>query len=254
MKIDQKINEIADLDSEIKNDTKNITSVEPSVNEINRLLLAYGFTNFKIVPHPEEPGCYQIQREDGSLAEDTLSEGEIISQINVITYNAAVHYGEKVNLTATITDDNGPRDYTSESDLTIQQIKNTFSITAPCIQKSYELTQDNYRKIISNQLMNRDYMLFHKEDSIANPSFKYHCEVGNTGIVVSKFSISTPEMDVTFIVDKCIFISKDGLAHNFYCNRANSLESDLLVHYFDAIKIKKENASGLSGLLEALHR
>ena len=148
----------------------------------------------------------------------------------------------------TITDDNGPRDYTSESDLTIQQIKKTFSITAPCIQKSYELTQDNYRKIISNQLMNRDYMLFHKEDSIANPSFKYHCEVGNTGIIVSKFSISTPEMDVTFIVDKCIFISKDGLAHNFYCNRANSLESDLLVHYFDAIKIKKENASGLSGL------
>ncbi len=74
--INQKINEIADLDGEIKNDTKNITSVEPSVNEINRLLLAYGFTNFKIVPHPEEPGCYQIQREDGSLAEDTLSEGE----------------------------------------------------------------------------------------------------------------------------------------------------------------------------------
>ena len=74
--VDQKTNEIDNLDSEIKNDTKNITSVEPSVNEINRLLLAYGFTNFKIVPHPEEPGCYQIQREDGSLAEDSLSEGE----------------------------------------------------------------------------------------------------------------------------------------------------------------------------------
>ena len=42
----------------------------------------------------------------GSQA-DIVSEGEIISQINVITYNAAVHYGEKVNLTATITDDNG---------------------------------------------------------------------------------------------------------------------------------------------------
>lgn len=76
IQINQKTNEIANLDSEIKNDTKNITSVEPSVNEINRLLLAYGFTNFKIVPHTEESGCYQIQREDGSLAEDTLSEGE----------------------------------------------------------------------------------------------------------------------------------------------------------------------------------
>ena len=42
----------------------------------------------------------------GSQA-DIVSEGEVTSQINVITYNAVVHYGEKVNLTATITDDNG---------------------------------------------------------------------------------------------------------------------------------------------------
>ena len=37
---------------------------------------SYGFLNFEIVPTQEE-GFYQIQREDGSIAEATLSEGEI---------------------------------------------------------------------------------------------------------------------------------------------------------------------------------
>jgi len=39
-------------------------------------LKSYGFLNFEIVPAKEE-GFYQIQREDGSIAETTLSEGEI---------------------------------------------------------------------------------------------------------------------------------------------------------------------------------
>ncbi|MGI6237975.1 MAG: AAA family ATPase, partial [Candidatus Excrementavichristensenella sp.] len=36
----------------------------------------YGFTNFKIVPSPVQPNAYQIQRIDGTLATNTLSEGE----------------------------------------------------------------------------------------------------------------------------------------------------------------------------------
>jgi len=64
------------LDLEIKNLSKNVTSVQPTIDEINRLLKSYGFLNFKIVPSSES-GFYQIQREDGSIAETTLSEGEI---------------------------------------------------------------------------------------------------------------------------------------------------------------------------------
>lgn len=37
---------------------------------------AYGFNNFKIVPSPTKENTYQIQRPDGSLASNTLSEGE----------------------------------------------------------------------------------------------------------------------------------------------------------------------------------
>lgn len=64
------------LDADIKNLSKNVTSIQPTVDEINRLLKSYGFLNFEIVSAKEE-GFYQIQREDGSIAETTLSEGEI---------------------------------------------------------------------------------------------------------------------------------------------------------------------------------
>ncbi|MCU9533273.1 AAA family ATPase [Streptococcus sp. CSL10205-OR2] len=64
------------LDVEIKNLSKNITSIQPTIDEINRLLKSYGFLNFEIV-RAQEDGFYQIQREDGTIAESTLSEGEI---------------------------------------------------------------------------------------------------------------------------------------------------------------------------------
>lgn len=65
------------LNDEIKNLTKNVTSVQPTVDEINRLLKSYGFLNFEITPSEKEPNHYQIKREDGTLAEETLSEGEV---------------------------------------------------------------------------------------------------------------------------------------------------------------------------------
>lgn len=74
--IDTKVKEFILLDAEIKNLSKNVTSIQPTINEINRLLKSYGFLNFEIVPTTEE-GFYQIQREDGTIAENTLSEGEI---------------------------------------------------------------------------------------------------------------------------------------------------------------------------------
>lgn len=65
------------LNDEIKVLIKNVTSVQPTVDEINRLLKSYGFLNFEITPSEKEPNHYQIKREDGTLAEETLSEGEI---------------------------------------------------------------------------------------------------------------------------------------------------------------------------------
>lgn len=71
-----KLTEFNNLQGEIQNLSKNVTSIQPTVDEINRLLRSYGFLNFEIVPTAEK-GFYQIQREDGEIAETTLSEGEI---------------------------------------------------------------------------------------------------------------------------------------------------------------------------------
>lgn len=73
---EEKLAEYAKLDNEIKQLSKNVTSIQPTINEINRVLQSYGFLDFEIVP-AKEGGFYQIQREDGSIAERTLSEGEI---------------------------------------------------------------------------------------------------------------------------------------------------------------------------------
>lgn len=76
IQIQEKQNAYNALDIEIKNLSKNVTSIQPTIDEINRLLINYGFINFKIVPAIED-GFYQIQREDGTIAEKTLSEGEV---------------------------------------------------------------------------------------------------------------------------------------------------------------------------------
>ncbi len=65
------------LDKEIKELTKNVTSIQPSVDEINQTLKSFGFQNFEIVPAKTGVNQYQVQRENGELAEETLSEGEI---------------------------------------------------------------------------------------------------------------------------------------------------------------------------------
>ena len=65
----------AKLDSEIKEANKNVTSVQSSVDDINKMLKLYGFTNFKIVPAGNNQ--YQIKRDNGDIANNTLSEGEV---------------------------------------------------------------------------------------------------------------------------------------------------------------------------------
>ena len=68
--------QLDELNNKIFEAGKNITSVQPTVDEINRSLKAYGFTNFQIAPSPAKENSYQIQRMDGTLATNTLSEGE----------------------------------------------------------------------------------------------------------------------------------------------------------------------------------
>lgn len=64
------------LQNELSEITKNMTSVQPSIDEMNRILKSYGYNNFEILP-ADSKNYYKIQREDGNNAEPTLSEGEV---------------------------------------------------------------------------------------------------------------------------------------------------------------------------------
>lgn len=55
---------------------KGITSVQPTVNEINQTLESFGFTGFALKTAGEKDHLYEIVRPDGSSARSTLSEGE----------------------------------------------------------------------------------------------------------------------------------------------------------------------------------
>ncbi|WP_208360225.1 ATP-binding protein [Helicobacter pylori] len=74
--INENQEEVKKLENEIKELEKNMVSIKPIVNEINTLLKGYGFTNFGLACTEDEK-FYRIQREDGQLVGETLSEGEV---------------------------------------------------------------------------------------------------------------------------------------------------------------------------------
>lgn len=67
--------EIQEYEKEIKEKELLITSVVPTVNEINKILASFGFNGFKLVQATEN-GDYKIIRNDGKDVNETLSEGE----------------------------------------------------------------------------------------------------------------------------------------------------------------------------------
>ncbi len=67
---------IKKFENEIRELEKNMVSIKPIVNEINALLKGYGFTNFSLACTEDEKS-YRIQRENGQLVGETLSEGEV---------------------------------------------------------------------------------------------------------------------------------------------------------------------------------
>jgi len=63
------------LEAEVTELERQISSVKPSIDEMNALLKSFSFTNFKFA-EAEEKGDYRIIRYNGEDAKETLSEGE----------------------------------------------------------------------------------------------------------------------------------------------------------------------------------
>ncbi len=74
--IDEKKTKVGEVNEAIAKLERSITSVQPTVDEINRILQAFGFSNFSLRTTGERDHLYEIVRADGSDATYTLSEGE----------------------------------------------------------------------------------------------------------------------------------------------------------------------------------
>ena len=77
----QKITQLTTLETskenEIKELNKTVTSIQPAIDEINKILKGYGFTNFQIV-EADKPNYYSLTRDNKQTdIHRTLSEGEI---------------------------------------------------------------------------------------------------------------------------------------------------------------------------------
>lgn len=66
---------IQEYEKKIKEKENCITSVVPTVNEINKILTSFGFNGFRL-KQAIENGYYKIIRNDGQDVNETLSEGE----------------------------------------------------------------------------------------------------------------------------------------------------------------------------------
>ncbi len=73
--IEEKKLQAKEKDEERQELEKNITSIQPTIDHINKLLKSFGFIGFEL-SESEQNGFYKIVRSDGTEVEDTLSEGE----------------------------------------------------------------------------------------------------------------------------------------------------------------------------------
>ena len=67
--------QISEKNLQIQNFEKDITSIQPTIDEINSTLSSFGFTGFSLAKS-EEGNSYKTIRKGGDNAKETLSEGE----------------------------------------------------------------------------------------------------------------------------------------------------------------------------------
>ncbi|CEN34295.1 AAA family ATPase [Capnocytophaga cynodegmi] len=145
------------LDTEIKMLSKNITSIQPTVDEINRLLNSFGFHNFKIVSSSEN-GFYEIQREDGTSAEETLSEGEI-------TFITFLYYYQKIKGGDTAEEVNEDRILVIDDPISSLDSNILFIVSTLIKDLIKEMKRDDYVGSIKQILILTHNVYFHKEVS-----------------------------------------------------------------------------------------
>ena len=136
------------------------------------------------------------------------------------------------------------QEYQDDITITWYQTKDKqITISVSGINIKFNANANDYRKSENNEMMEKQILLHNIVDTIASPKFIYNNSVGSGGNVNAVFAIYDPTNNkiYSFTIDKCVFIDKDGQSYNYYCDRTNSLESDLMYYFFKSRKIKNES-------------
>ena len=125
-----------------------------------------------------------------------------------------------------------------------QSSNKVFSISVSGVGLSYEFNSQDFYKSENDEMMEKQIVIYDKKDTDSTPKFIYNCSIGSGGVINSVFMIVEPSNNLTysFPVEKCVFITKDGQSYNYYCDRTNSLDADLLYTFFKSRKIKNESS------------
>ncbi|MCO5480979.1 AAA family ATPase [Enterococcus faecalis] len=156
--------EIISLESEIRKLEENLTNVNPTIREINKILEKFGFKGFKLAENNNENGTYKIVREDGSDAKKTLSEGEY----NFITF---LYYYHLIYGSHTKTSDNKGKIVVVDDPISSLD-SNVIFIVSTLMKKIIKDCREGKNNIKQVMILTHN-MYFHKEVSFLGSRSKY---------------------------------------------------------------------------------
>lgn len=158
---------IRKIDGEIASLSQKKTNTKKTIDEINSSLSYFGFTGFSIVESTDNNKHYQLKRSNGSLANETLSEGEI----SFITFLYFYHLCKGGATEGTI---NSNRIIVIDDPISSLDSNILFVVSSLVKDIIYKISNDSNHKIKQVIVLTHN-VYFHKEISYTSNKLKADC-------------------------------------------------------------------------------
>ena len=145
------------------------TNTKKTIDEINSSLKYFGFTGFSIVESADSHNHYQLKRSDGSIANETLSEGEV----SFITF---LYFYHLCKGGATESSINSSRVIVIDDPISSLDSNILFVVSSLVKDIIYDISNDINHKIKQLIVLTHN-VYFHKEISYTSSKLKEDCRV-----------------------------------------------------------------------------
>lgn len=181
---------IRKINGEIASLSQKKTNTKKTIDEINSSLSYFGFTGFSIVESADNNKHYQLKRSNGSLANETLSEGEV----TFITFLYFYHLCKGGTTEGTI---NSNRVIVIDDPISSLDSNILFIVSSLVKDIIYEINNDSNHKIKQVIVLTHN-VYFHKEISYTSNKLKADCranfwnlsKIGNVTIIKNYYQIN----------------------------------------------------------------